>query len=93
VPEGAAGDGDIDRDRLASVSVDGGEAGQPFRWPLDGRLRPGRVHLDDLAAPARSGIPHSDPDRRETGLIDFTQPVTLMLVAIVHFLTAAERIS
>jgi LuxR family maltose regulon positive regulatory protein len=52
VLEGALGDKNADRDRLAGVRVDRGEAGQPFGRALDRRVRPGGVDLDDLAAAA-----------------------------------------
>jgi beta-glucosidase len=50
VLEGALGDEDADRDRLAGVRVDRGEAGQPLGRALDRRVRPRGVDLDDFPA-------------------------------------------
>jgi hypothetical protein len=52
VLEGTLGDEDADRDRLAGVRVDRGEADQPLGRALDGRVRPGGINLDDFPAGA-----------------------------------------
>jgi beta-glucosidase len=58
VLEGALGDEDADRDRLAGVRVDRGEAGQPLGRAIDRRVRPGGIDLDDFPAATRAGVPH-----------------------------------
>ena len=71
--EGALGDEDADRNRLAGVRVDRREAGQPLGRALDRRVRPRGVDLDDLAAAARAGVADldadSDPGSTRRGLV------------------------
>src|SRR6516164_2740621 len=52
VLEGALGDQDADRDRLAGFRVGRGEAGQPLGRALHRGVRPGGVDLDDFPAGA-----------------------------------------